>query len=61
MVRLSLCPQCKKPIDVDPNPFRPFCSDRCQKIDLGKWFHESYRIPDEEKKSEEVDKDEEES
>jgi endogenous inhibitor of DNA gyrase (YacG/DUF329 family) len=24
----------------------PFCSDRCQLLDLGRWLDESYRIPD---------------
>lgn len=23
----------------------PFCSDRCQTIDLGRWLDERYRIP----------------
>jgi uncharacterized protein len=27
--------------------FRPFCSDRCRLIDLGAWFNEQHRIPDE--------------
>ena len=27
---------------------RPFCSRRCQEIDLGRWFGESYRIPTDE-------------
>ncbi|QQR82071.1 MAG: DNA gyrase inhibitor YacG [Deltaproteobacteria bacterium] len=46
------CRQCGKKIDLDPNPYRPFCSDRCRKIDLGKWFGESYRVPDKEIPSE---------
>ena len=28
-----------------PDPF-PFCSDRCQMIDLGRWLGEEYRIAD---------------
>ena len=28
------------------NPFRPFCSERCRVIDLGKWASEEYRLPD---------------
>ncbi len=40
------CRHCGQKIDVDPNPFRPFCSDRCRKVDLGKWFGESYRVAD---------------
>jgi endogenous inhibitor of DNA gyrase (YacG/DUF329 family) len=27
------------------NPDRPFCSERCRLIDLGRWAEESYRIP----------------
>ena len=23
----------------------PFCSERCQSIDLGRWANEEYRIP----------------
>ena len=26
------------------NPFRPFCSERCQMVDLGTWASEKYRI-----------------
>jgi endogenous inhibitor of DNA gyrase (YacG/DUF329 family) len=39
------CPICKKEIDPKPgNRFRPFCSERCQMIDLGMWASESYRV-----------------
>ena len=27
------------------NPYRPFCSERCQLADLGGWVTEQYRIP----------------
>jgi hypothetical protein len=28
-----------------PNaPYRPFCSERCQLIDLGDWLSENHRI-----------------
>jgi hypothetical protein len=27
--------------------YRPFCSDRCRLIDLGAWFGEQHKIPDE--------------
>lgn len=37
------CPICHAP--VAPNTAsRPFCSTRCQKVDLGHWLGESYRI-----------------
>lgn len=49
------CPECKKEIEYSAsNPFRPFCSERCKVIDLGKWASEKYRVPTEEKPSEEI-------
>jgi uncharacterized protein len=27
--------------------YRPFCSDRCRLVDLGAWFNEQHKIPDE--------------
>jgi endogenous inhibitor of DNA gyrase (YacG/DUF329 family) len=52
---VSPCPGCKKPVRRDepaprPDPF-PFCSVRCQMVDLGRWFDEDYRIPDGEDQS----------
>jgi endogenous inhibitor of DNA gyrase (YacG/DUF329 family) len=38
------CPTCHRETDWDNNPHRPFCSDRCQLIDLGGWAEERYRI-----------------
>ncbi len=29
--------------------WRPFCSKRCQLIDLGEWFEEKNRIPEAER------------
>lgn len=40
------CPTCKKPVEWDTsNRYRPFCSERCQLIDLGAWANEDYRVP----------------
>lgn len=39
------CPQCRETVSWQNNPHRPFCSERCQLIDLGQWADESYRIP----------------
>ena len=40
------CPQCAKAVEwTTENRFRPFCSERCQLIDLGAWASESYRAP----------------
>lgn len=39
------CPQCQKELTYDSsNEFRPFCSQRCQQIDLGAWANEEYSI-----------------
>ncbi len=38
------CPVCGKP-RVDA--FRPFCSQRCAQVDLGRWFGEDYAVPGE--------------
>lgn len=47
------CPVCKKKTTWEENPWRPFCSERCNLIDLGKWAAEEYKVPDEEKEEEE--------
>ena len=45
--RLVACPNCRKLIEYSlNNKFRPFCSERCQMIDLGDWANENYKIPD---------------
>ncbi len=48
----SKCPLCGKP---EIQKFRPFCSQRCVDLDLGRWLTGEYRIPAEE----EVDFDDE--
>ena len=40
------CPTCRKETTWQDNPFRPFCSERCKMVDLGRWAKEEYRIPD---------------
>jgi len=42
------CPQCKKEVNWENNPFRPFCSEFCKNYDLGKWANEEYKVPVEE-------------
>ena len=39
------CPTCNKAVEFAENPYRPFCSERCKTIDLGKWAGEIFRIP----------------
>ena len=53
------CPTCRKEAEWKNNPRRPFCSERCQLIDLGAWVEERYRIAGEERDfSSEEDDDE---
>lgn len=40
-----VCPTCRQPISWTGNPWRPFCSERCQVTDLGTWAAGQYRIP----------------
>ena len=45
--RIVRCPQCGGDSVYAPsNPWRPFCSERCRKIDLGAWANEEYQMPD---------------
>lgn len=40
------CAICREPIGLRPeNRYFPFCSERCQMVDLGKWMDEEYTIP----------------
>jgi uncharacterized protein len=36
------CPVCGKPV-VEAS--KPFCSERCRSVDLGRWLSGSYVIP----------------
>lgn len=51
------CPICKKETTWEENPWRPFCSERCKLIDLGKWASDGYRIEGEKKKEDEEEKE----
>ena len=44
--KAASCPVCGKPAAIE---HRPFCSDRCARIDLGRWLKGGYRIPTEER------------
>ncbi|MDI6800879.1 MAG: DNA gyrase inhibitor YacG [Thermodesulfovibrionales bacterium] len=44
----------KKKTTWEENPWRPFCSEKCKLIDLGKWASEEYKVPEE--KTEEKEK-----
>jgi hypothetical protein len=41
--RLLRCPTCAELVRLTDPDF-PFCSDRCRKIDLGKWASGVYKI-----------------
>jgi endogenous inhibitor of DNA gyrase (YacG/DUF329 family) len=47
------CPLCRKLTTWEENPWKPFCSERCKLIDLGKWSSEQYRVPAEAKPAQE--------
>ncbi len=48
MARMVKCPTCRRPVEwSEESVYRPFCSDRCRLIDLGAWFDERHKIPDE--------------
>lgn len=51
------CPICRKTTTWEENPCRPFCSERCRLIDLGKWASAGYSIPGEKKTKDEGEKD----
>ena len=39
------CPTCRREIAYSTdNPWRPFCSERCRRVDLGAWASERYRV-----------------
>jgi endogenous inhibitor of DNA gyrase (YacG/DUF329 family) len=42
------CPTCRHAVTKDGNKVFPFCSERCQLVDLGRWINEDYRVPAEE-------------
>jgi endogenous inhibitor of DNA gyrase (YacG/DUF329 family) len=41
------CPICEREFDpASPVAAKPFCSDRCRTIDLGRWLGETYSVPE---------------
>ncbi len=54
------CPICERVMDSQGSkewPERPFCSQRCKMVDLGRWLGGQYRveIPPQEEDLEEID------
>ncbi|KLU02782.1 hypothetical protein RISK_005078 [Rhodopirellula islandica] len=41
------CPTCHRRFLSDETPAMPFCSERCQLIDLGRWMNEEIGLPHE--------------
>ena len=39
------CPTCEKLFDSETTEAMPFCSKRCQMVDLGRWLDEEHGIP----------------
>ncbi len=39
------CPTCNLDFETEASPAKPFCSERCKTIDLGRWLDESNRLP----------------
>jgi len=62
-MKASPCPICHKIIsgeNIVSAKYYPFCSRRCQLVDLGHWFSDDYSIPGssvEEKKENQQDGD----
>jgi endogenous inhibitor of DNA gyrase (YacG/DUF329 family) len=44
-VKVLRCPVCGQTIDPQSTTVRPFCSQRCQLIDLKRWLGEEYGLP----------------
>jgi endogenous inhibitor of DNA gyrase (YacG/DUF329 family) len=51
------CPVCRKKTTWEENPYKPFCSERCKLIDLGKWAFEEYKVPGEPDESADSEKE----
>ena len=49
------CPNCGKPAEWENNPNRPFCSERCRLLDLGRWASEDYKVDEDDHEASEAD------
>lgn len=48
MNKIVKCPTCHTQVEwSQTSKFKPFCSERCQLIDLGEWASEKHAIADE--------------
>jgi endogenous inhibitor of DNA gyrase (YacG/DUF329 family) len=56
------CPICEREFDpATEGAVKPFCSERCRTIDLGRWLGESYSLPAEQPADPDADEGEGES
>jgi hypothetical protein len=39
------CPICGKLFEPDETSPMPFCSERCRRVDLVRWFDQRYGVP----------------
>ena len=44
MIQKIKCPRCKAETVWEGNDSRPFCSEKCRLVDLGRWANEDYSI-----------------
>ena len=44
---LMVCSSCGREFLMDETPTPPFCSERCQLVDLGRWLDEEIGVPHE--------------
>jgi endogenous inhibitor of DNA gyrase (YacG/DUF329 family) len=49
------CPICNREFDPQQSNVLPFCSSRCQQVDLSRWLGESYGLPHVSDEDEEMD------
>ena len=45
MMTEMICPICRTEFDRRLSPALPFCSQRCQLVDLRRWLGEEYGFP----------------
>lgn len=44
MTSVLRCPICGKSFEPDESEAVPFCSERCRRVDLHRWFEERYGL-----------------
>jgi len=52
---------CQRKVQWEENAFRPFCSERCQVIDLGAWASGDYAVSEDEESPSSLPQDDQES